>query len=197
MLLFVAAACTSDGRELAEAQDWQTTTTRPPPPTSAPIQQVSDSGLTLTSPDFEPGGEAPLEAQCVGGNRFPNLEWSGVPDGVGEIAVTLSDQTDPENPLLIWMMGGLDPTTRNLESGVMGPGGFETLNDYGQPGWGSPCLEAIGTGRRDLQFRVYMLPAPTAVSAGDPGNEAWETIIASATDSASVLMHIGEGIASP
>ncbi len=118
-------------------------------------------------------------------------------DDAQELAVTLSDQTDPENPLLVWMMGGIDPSVRSLDSGVMAVGGYETLNDYGQPGWGSPCIESLGAGERDLQFRIYVMESPTDVQAGDPGNEAWDTVTAAAIDSATLLMRIGDPGANP
>ena len=189
-IVALASSCANDGRDLQDARDWQTTTTRPPPPTSALPQEISPTGLTLSSPDFEPGADAPQRTRCTGDNRFPNLEWSGVPDTASELAVTLSDQTDPTAPLLLWMMGGIDPSATSLDSGFLPVGGYETLNDYGQPGWGSPCLEAVGAGQRDLQFRLYVLDVPSGLSANAPGNEAWDTITASATDSATLLMRI-------
>jgi len=102
----------------------------------------------------------------------------------------LSDQTDPSQPLLLWMMAGLDPEAGVLAQGNQPPGAFETLNDYGQPGWGNPCLESFQNGRRDLQFRLYSLNQPSGISTGAPGNVAWDQLAALATDSASILMRI-------
>ncbi len=121
---------------------------------------------------------------------FPNLDITGVPLTAAEVAVSLSDQTNPEEPLLLWLMGGIAPTQTRLDSGFMPNGGYETLNDYGQLGWGNPCLESFSSGRRDLQFRVYVLENSVDVVSGDPGNEAWDTITAAATDSATLLMRI-------
>lgn len=186
----VATSCASDGRELAEARDWQTTTTRPPPPTSAPPQEISTSGLTLSSPDFEPGETAPAGVRCDGDNKFPDLEITGVPSNTAELAVTLSDQTNPEEPLLLWLMGGIPSNQGLLESGFLPNGGYETLNDYGQLGWGNPCLETFASGMRDLQFRVYVLESPVFLESGAAGNEAWDIITAAAIDSATLLMRI-------
>ncbi len=192
-LALAVASCASDGRDLAEPQPWQTTTTRPLPPTSALPQESGASGLTLTSPDFEPGADAPAGVRCDGSNIFPNLEWSGVDPtlGIAEFAVTLSDQTDPEEPLLLWLMAGIDAETTALTAGRFpNDGAFETLNDYGQPGWGTPCLESFETGRRDLQFRLYALGDASDLASGDPGNEAWDTVAAKAVETATVLMRI-------
>ncbi len=189
-LSIVLAACSRDGRDLAEAQDWQTTTTRPAPPTSAPIQGISDSGLTLSSSDFEPGGATPSSARCDGANVFPQLQIENVPARAVELAVTLSDQTDPDLPVLLWLMGGISPDRTRLESGVLPTGAYETLNDYGQYGWGNPCLETLGEGTRDLQFKVYVMERAADINEGDPGNEAWDTLAASSVDNATVLMSI-------
>ena len=86
-----AGACSGDGRDLAEAQDWQTTTTRPPAPTSAPVGEVSASGVELTSPEFQPGATAPTDVTCAGANRSPALDWTAVPADIGELAVALID----------------------------------------------------------------------------------------------------------
>jgi phosphatidylethanolamine-binding protein (PEBP) family uncharacterized protein len=185
-----AAGCARDGRELAEPADWQTTTTRPPPPTSAPIQEVGVSGVTLSSPDFEPGADIPAAATCAGANVFPNLEWEAIPGGTAELAVTLVDQTDPAEPLLMWLMAGIDPTRSGIQSGFLPDGAFETLNDYGNPGYGTPCLENFASGRRDLQFRLYVLPRTSGLQSGDPGNEAWDTLRALGTETASLLARI-------
>lgn len=188
------AACANDGRDLAAPQDWQTTTTRPLPPTSAPPQELGSTGLSLFSTDFEAGGEAPVVARCDGSNRFPSLAWTDVDPSLGasELAIALSDQTNPEEPLLLWLMGGIDPTVTSVMSGTFpNDGAFESLNDYGQPGWGSPCIESFETGRRDLQFRLYVLGQPSDLASGAPGNEAWDEVAAKAVETATILMRVG------
>ncbi len=193
-LAIASSACASDGRALADPQDWQTTTTRPPPPTSAPPQQEGESGLTLFSPDFEPGGRVPAIARCDGANRFPNLAWTDIDAslGAGELAITLSDQTDPKEPLLLWLMAGIDPGVTNINSGTFpNDGAVETLNDYGQPGYGNPCLETFQSGSRDLQFRLYVLPQASGLEENAPGNESWDTLTAVSIESATLLMQIG------
>ena len=187
------SACAGDGRELAEPQDWQATTTRPPPPTSAPSQLACDTGLTLSSPDFPPGGSLPLISRCDGLNKFPTLEWTEVdPDlDAVELAVTLADQTDPEGPLLMWLMAGISPDVTKIESGTFpNEGAFETLNDYGQLGFGTPCLESFETGKRDLQFKLYVLDTPTGLASGAPGNTSWDDISAKAIETATVLTRV-------
>lgn len=188
-LTLALSACVDDGRDLAEPQSWQTTTTRPPPPTSAPPERISDSGLRLWSPAFEPAGEYPLGVRCSGDNLFPDLEWESVPPGTVELAVTLANQTNPDEPLLLWLAAGIPPATTGLDAGFLPAGGFETLNDYGAMGWGTPCLDELGSGL-DLQFTIWALGSPAGFAPGAPGNEAWDDVAARAIDSATVLMRV-------
>lgn len=139
---------------------------------------------------FDPGADIPVLATCAGANVFPELRWTGVPPAAVELAVTLSDQTDPEDPLLLWLMAGISPDRSRLESGIQPTAAFETLNDYGNPGYGTPCLETFSSGRRDLQFRLHVLVQPSGIAPGAPGNEAWATLRAASVDSASLLARI-------
>lgn len=147
--------------------------------------------MAFTSPDFVAGADAPASVTCASGtNLHPGFEWTNLPADTVELGITLSDQTDPENPLLLWLMAGLDPDAGSLAQGDLPAGAFETLNDYGQPGWGNPCLESFNTGRRDLQFRLYALDRNSDISPGAPGNTAWDELAARSIDSATMLMRI-------
>jgi phosphatidylethanolamine-binding protein (PEBP) family uncharacterized protein len=191
-LVVAGASCASDGRELADPQPWQTTTTRPVPATAPPPAQAGTTGLALSSPDFAPGGAAPLDATCAGANHHPGLQWAGTPAEAVELAVTLSDQTDPAQPVLVWLAAGIDPGVTSLAAGQLPAGAVETTNDYGLTGWGSPCLESLGGGQRALQFRVHALGTASELTPGFPGNEAWDRVEALAVDSASLLMTVIE-----
>jgi phosphatidylethanolamine-binding protein (PEBP) family uncharacterized protein len=190
ILIVILAGCANDGRTLADPLPDQTTTTRPPPPTSAPDSEESESGLTLSSPDFQPGDQAPLDTTCEGRNIFPALEWTEVDPAAAELALALIDQTEPEEPLLLWLMAGISPQEQGVAAGRLPEGAYQTLNDYGSQGWGSPCLESSGDGERDLQFRLYVLNEPSGLVEGAPGNEAWDTVAARSIDTASILMRI-------
>lgn len=190
VVAFATAACADDGRDLQDARAWQTTTTRPAPPTSAPPEEPGVTGAVLSSPEFAPGDIAPTDLTCAGANRSPALEWSGIPDDVDELAITLTDQTDPAEPLLLWLVAGIDPATPGMAAGVLTGDAVVTLNDYGQAGWGNPCLDTLAGGTRDLQFRLYLLAESSGLGAGSPGNEAWDQVAASAVDSASLLVRV-------
>ncbi len=106
------------------------------------------------------------------------------------MAIALIDQTDPEEPLLFWLAAGLDPSFGGISGGVLPNGAYESLNDYGKSGWGNPCLESAQNGRRDLQFKLYVMPDRSGVAPGQAGNEAWDLVASQAVDSATVLMRI-------
>lgn len=187
---WLGVGCAADGRDLRETQAWQTTTTRQSPPTSAADSEVAPSGFSLTSPDFFPGGPIPDGATCAGGNVFPELIWTGVPPLGIELVLTLTDQTDPEDPVLLWQVAGIEPELGRIQAGVIPIGAFETLNDYGNPGYGLPCLETVAEGTRDLQFRLYVLSAPSGVAPGESSQAALRRVQTAALESAAVLARI-------
>lgn len=182
-------ACVSDGTSLRAPTADQTTTTRPVV-TSALPEEESSSGISLQSPDFEPGGAIPVSATCAGGSVLPTLTWNDVPEGTVELAITLSDQTNFEEPLLVYLVAGIDPSIRSIEDGALPEGAVETLNDWGSQGFGSPCLEAIsGEGNtRDLQFRLHALSSTPQVQDGGHGSDSWDAVRTRATESAALLM---------
>lgn len=189
-LSVLTAGCARDGRELAEPRSDQTTTTRPPPPTSALPEVEGLNGLKVWSSDFAAGDPAPLDATCEGANQPPDIGWEGIPEGTSELALALIDQTDPNAPLLLWLVAGIPPSAAGLVDGVLPDDAVATLNDYGQVGWGNPCFETLNQGTRDLQFRLYVIASPTGIQTGAAGNEAWDIVAASANDSASYLMRL-------
>jgi phosphatidylethanolamine-binding protein (PEBP) family uncharacterized protein len=185
----LVAGCSTDGRDLADAQPWQTTTSRPVATTEAPVVEPSASGMTLSSPQFTPGGALPADATCAGDNTFPTLAWDGVPDEAVELVVALSDQTDPAQPVLLWMLAGIAPSEAGLTAGEVPVGAFETGNELGRPWFDGPCLDD-GLSRQ-LQFRLYALHSPSLVDPGEDGATAWPAIRARSIESASLLARSG------
>ncbi len=196
VLIFFAGACASDGRELRdpptdeELQERQTTTTRPTPPVD---QEKGDGGFSLSSPDFTPGGAAPLSVRCDNGDNsklLPTLVWDNVPEGTQELAVSLYNFKDIEEPQLMWLTAGIPPEPGELTNGRHSSGNaIETLNDWGNLGYGDPCIESLANGEEvDFQFKIYALSEKTSFSGGAPGNTSIDEVRRIANDSASVLM---------
>ncbi len=117
--------------------------------------------FTLTSPDFENGGEIPSEFTCDGPDISPELRWSGVPAGTRALALIVDDPDapDPAAPKMVWVhwvlynipphVPGLGRAIRNLP-----PGTREGRNDWGETGWRGPCPPI---GRHRYFFRLHAL----------------------------------------
>ncbi len=188
---FALISCSSDGTTLRAPTSDQTTTSRPPPVTAAADSLESPNGVRLSSPDFEPGDTIPVTATCNGSGTVPTLEWDGLSPGDGqELALSFTDQTDIDQPVLLWLATGISVDESSIEAGELPPGAVETLNDYGNSGFGSPCIESPADSSRRLQFRLHVLSGPSGVSEDDPGNEAFGTVQALTIDAAAVLVTV-------
>ena len=155
----------------------------------------AESGLTISSPDFEPGDPAPKDLTCDGKSVFPTLEWEGpLPANGKELALTLTDQTNPNEPLLLWLVAGLSPSTTQVNAGLVPDDAVETLNDYGKSGFGDPCIEADSAGK-DLQFRLHVLSAESGIKADAPGNEAYDQVTSLSIDSTAILVKLDSSVA--
>lgn len=183
--------CADDGRSLRPPSAEQTTTSRPAPVTFAPDLLEGESGLRLESADFEPGALMPVAATCDGINVAPSLEWSGLnPDMAKELAISFTDQTNASEPVLLWLVTNISPTVSNIDAGTLPADAVETLNDFGEAGFGSPCIQTTDTDPRRLQFRLHVLSEPSNISSGDPGNEAFSTVNSLTIDAAAVLARV-------
>lgn len=96
--------------------------------------------LTLTSPDFAPGGPLPLFAwgSARGGeDRHPTLEWGEVPAGTRSISISCFDPDAPTGSgYWHWGVYGLPADLRSLQAGGGGldelPAGARVIrNDSG------------------------------------------------------------------
>lgn len=134
----------------------------PPPPTvAAPAKEAS--AMTLTSPDFTPGGAIPAVYTCEGKDVSPALSWSGVPEGTRSLALVIADPDapDPVKPQLTWshwVLYNLPPDAKGLPQGVaataLPPGTLQGKNDWKRTGYGGPCPPI---GRHRYFHRLYAL----------------------------------------
>jgi len=201
--VFGLSSCASDGRKLAPYvecrttvepnQTCQSTTTRPSS-TSALQQEISQkSSFEITSSDFEPGAQMPEKLNCKDNLTPPSLSWSNVPEGTQELALALIDYTSYEEPLLVWLVAGIDPTVNQLDSNYLEIENLvETQNDWGNIGFGKPCLERLDEDDpdsiRDLQFRIYSLNSKSDLENGGHGNKSWAKVKSKSSESAAILM---------
>ncbi len=131
---------------------------------------VMAESFQLQSKDVAPGkfmGSA-QEFQgigCSGGNRSPQLSWSGAPKGTEAFAVFVYDPDAPTGSgWWHWQIVNIPKEVTSLAAGSgdaakdMAPTGALTIrNDYGVTGFGGACPPK-GHGVHRYQFTVFALP---------------------------------------
>lgn len=162
------AACSGDGRELAEPTAEQTTTT--PSSGALPTVTTAAAGLSLSSPAFTDGGPIPASMACPE-NTSPPLTWTGVPPGTVELALVV---TDPDAAGFVhWVVAGIDPSATGLDQGAVPAGAVEARNGDGGVGWFGPCPPAGET--HTYEFRLLAFVEPVGLQ---PGLEAAAAVAA-------------------
>ena len=111
--------------------------------------------MDLTSPNFEEGDAIPREHTCDGDDSPPELQWSGVPSGVIELALTCEDPDAPGGTFVHWVAWGIDPSSGRLTSGDS-PGIRHGRNGFGNTSYGGPCPPP-GHGPHHYEFTLYAL----------------------------------------
>ncbi len=113
-----------------------------------------DLSMQLISNDFSDGDYLALEHVlgeefgfgCEGGNRSPQLQWSGAPEGTKSFALTCFDPDAPTGSgFWHWVVVNIPATISELpagagsENGPLPTGALQTRTDFGKPGYGGPC----------------------------------------------------------
>ena len=126
--------------------------------------------LTLTSSSFKEGAmlgmdhilSADYGFGCGGGNKSPQLSWSGVPAGTKRFAVHCFDPDAPTGSgFWHWVVVNIPAATTELKlnagnpkSGLLPAGALQTRTDFGAPGYGGPCPPE-GHGPHRYQFTLF------------------------------------------
>ncbi len=129
--------------------------------------------ITITSPAFEDGGLIPAKYTCDGADISPPLQWEGVPEGTGSIAVISDDPDAPMGTWVHWVLFGLPSETRELAENIppdrtLPNGAKQGTTDFGRVGYGGPCPPS-GTHR--YFFKIYALDTEIDLSAGASKSE--------------------------
>jgi len=111
--------------------------------------------MTVTSRSFKDGEylgrEHVLSTDygfgCDGGNKSPQLTWSGAPQGTQSFAVTCFDPDAPTGSgFWHWVVVNIPPGVTELPldagnpaSGKLPKGALQVRTDFGKPGYGGPC----------------------------------------------------------
>jgi len=108
------------------------------------------ASLTLTSAVFRDRQTIPMSAVfdgfgCTGGNRSPDLSWSGAPSGTRSFAVTMYDPDAPTTVGFVhWVLFDIPAGVTSLAEGAgrrkpAGIGATHGFTDYGFSHYGGPC----------------------------------------------------------
>jgi Raf kinase inhibitor-like YbhB/YbcL family protein len=111
--------------------------------------------MQVTSMNFKDGDYLDMEHVlaeeygfgCAGGNKSPQLAWSGAPEGTKSFVVTCYDPDAPTGSgFWHWLVVNIPPTVTELamdagrpDGGKLPEGALQTRTDVGRPGYAGPC----------------------------------------------------------
>jgi Raf kinase inhibitor-like YbhB/YbcL family protein len=122
--------------------------------------------MDLRSPDFSEHATIPQRFTCDGDNVSPALEWSDVPDGTAELALTCEDPDAPGKTFVHWVLWGMDPgTVTSLGTGEVPAGSHHGRNDFGDNAYGGPCPPP-GHGTHHYHFKLFAVREPILLLEG-------------------------------
>src|SRR5512143_4119635 len=102
-----------------------------------------------------------------GGDVSLPLTWSRPPDGTRSLVVTVVDVHPAANFWVHWCVAGIPPEFPGFAEGaslnprLLPAGAIETVNTYGEPGYGGPAPPG-GAGPHDYVMSVYALSGTPA-----------------------------------
>ena len=135
--------------------------------------RTAPATLVLTSPAFEDGGTVPQRYTCTGRNESPPLQWSGVPDDAGSLALVVTDPDAPGGTYVHWIVFNLDKATRSLPAGSLPAGTLQARNSAGHARYDGPCPP---NGTHHYRFTVYALRSATTLDNGIDTSRALNAI---------------------
>jgi hypothetical protein len=175
--LTVTAACSDDGRDLAEPSAEQTTTTEAPPATASTPSaddtqpagfETGPDGFTVRVDQFLPGEPIPVAMTCEGEGEEPVVTWQNVPVAAQELALSV---TDPDaDGFVHWLVVGIDPSLAGLDGADLPPGSTPMVNDAGESAWFGPCPPPGQA--HDYVFTLYALAEPSSLDPAGPAADA-------------------------
>mgnify|MGYP002336530454 CR=1 FL=1 len=112
---------------------------------------LQSATLTVTSPEFDHGGEIPKQFTCDGDESRPTLHIYGIPEGTKSLAIIMEDPDITITTFSHWLVWNIPPL-ETIE-GDRVPG-IQGNNSLGKNNYLGPCPPG-GTHR--YFFKVYAL----------------------------------------
>lgn len=142
-LVSITTACSRDGRVLRESGPGQgesvalvtTIETTIADPNAVASDLFSVSGTWLDSGSLDP------RHTCLGSNVSPALTIQNVPAGAQSLAISLTETTNPDQPL--WVVANLNPASLTIQEGGLPTGaivGAAFNGDKIVDGYSGPCI---------------------------------------------------------
>lgn len=100
--------------------------------------------FSISSSDFQNGGDIPRIFTCDGADRSPELSWTEPPAGVQSLALIADDPDAPGGTFTHWVLFNLPANTRTLAANVskideLPNGARQGRNGFRKIGYGGPC----------------------------------------------------------
>jgi Raf kinase inhibitor-like YbhB/YbcL family protein len=127
--------------------------------------------IRLKSTSFDHGAHMPVwtAGKGVGGNRSPQLQWSGVPAETKELVLIIEDPDVPlKRPIVHLSLAGIPQDTSTIPEGALntGTGSFGTgKGSFDRQGYAGP-RPVPGHGPHAYVFQLYALGEAIALDAG-------------------------------
>ncbi|HEX6967993.1 MAG TPA: YbhB/YbcL family Raf kinase inhibitor-like protein [Micromonosporaceae bacterium] len=94
--------------------------------------------IELRSSAFNDHDIMPRRLSRLGDNVSPPLTWSDPPDGTAQLVLMVEDPDSVEPAFLHWLVTDIDPEACGVDEGDVPRGGRESINGFGDLGWGGP-----------------------------------------------------------
>jgi len=135
--------------------------------------------FSISSSDFQNGGDIPKKFTCDGADVSPELSWVDPPAGTQSFALIADDPDAPAGTWTHWVLYDLAAGTHNLAENVpkvdqLPSGGMQGRNDFRKIGYGGPCPPP-GNPHRYF-FKLYALDSKSNLKPGASRQEVEQAI---------------------
>lgn len=125
--------------------------------------------FSISSGDFQNGGEIPKKFTCDGADSSPELSWTDVPAGTRSLALIADDPDAPGGTFTHWVLFNLPAETRQLSENLnkvdeLPNGAGQGRNGFRKIGYGGPCPPP-GKPHRYF-FKLYALDSKLELKPG-------------------------------